>query len=401
VQGTVAKIKEKARQLVGKREKFLVLEVASQGTNALFLSVDDDQNLDLEKFIEGADLEKFLRSPFRQLTQKSWEGNYLFKSHRKIIVAAHPAIATTMPIPLDLGRDRELWKEEVSVEELENLIAQAMAKVFTQCRSEAAKRIAADDLDTILVGAKSEYFKIDGHTVMNPVGFTGKKISLLLELTFTRRDVFENLKQFFNSPDEFFFIESPQAFLHSVARVRDLPVSVIAPDNDGGSALFILQKADGGQPILYREKLPWSFATIVRRIADELGVGPEAAGELYHAYCNGKLSATAERGFRKMLQPSTDALFDAMEKAKLSGYVYLDTPEPVPFDLPRKGKGLVLEALPTEEIMEEFDLRFSDAVTEDLRVKFRNFAPFLESYFAKSTSEINQKLRRRLHWLAE
>jgi hypothetical protein len=410
----VSQLSKKTKRLLAPREKFLVLEVTPAGTNALFLNVDEDNVLTIEKTVHHADLKKLLNSPLRSITQKSWEGKYLFKSRRKVIVSADPSLATTMPIPLDLSRDRAKWKDEITLEELENLIAQAMQKVFTQCRSEAAKRLGVDDIHTILVGAKVNRFKVDGHAVMNPIEFTGKKISLLLELTFTSRDVFENLKQFFSAPDEFFFIESPQATLLSVARARDLPLSIImenrvnesTPGGHAGSSLFVFQKVEGDYPVLYREPLPWSFASIFRRIADEFGVSEEVAEDLYLSYRRGEMSEAARRGFKKAIQPVVDALFAAISKAKLTGMVYIDTPHPLPFDVPHKAGGAKFEELPVQEILTELGLQadpgggkgLSDS---EIRARFRNLAPFLESYFAKSTSEINQKLRRRLHWLAD
>jgi hypothetical protein len=408
---SASQLSEKTKRLLAPREKFLVLEVTPAGTNALFLSVDEDRTLTIEKTVHHADLKKFLNSPFRRVTQKSWEGKYLFKSRRKVIVSADPSLATTMPIPLDLSRDRVKWKDEISLDELENVIAQAMQKVFTQCRSEAAKRLSIDDIHTILVGAKVNRFKVDGHAVMSPIEFTGKKISLLLELTFTSRDVFESLKQFFSAPDEFFFIESPQAALLSIARARDLPLSIImenrgsaadaravATANDhAGSSLFVFQKVEGDYPVLYREALPWSFHSIFRRISDEFNVSQDVAEELYRTYRSGEISEAAKRGFKKAIQPAVDALLSAVEKAKLTGTIYIDTPHRLPFDAPYRASGAKFEELPVNEILMELGLRSEQAVD----ARFRNLAPFFESYFAKSTSEINQKLRRRLHWLAE
>ena len=134
------------RTIFTPREKFLILELTPAGANALFLSVDEEKNLAFEKFARNVNLKKFLKSPVRSLTQKSWEGNYLFKSHRKVIVSADSSIATTIPIPLTLTREHEVVKQEVTLPELENLIAQAMAKIFNQCRSEAARRLAAQNL---------------------------------------------------------------------------------------------------------------------------------------------------------------------------------------------------------------------------------------------------------------
>jgi len=401
------KISAKAKRLFAPREKFLVLEVTPRGANALFLSVDEDRHLVFEKYVRHADLKKFLKSPWRRVSQKSWEGNYIFKSHRKMIVSADPSLATTMPIPLDLLRERTLWETEITLEELENLIAQAMAKIFTQCRKEAAKRLGIDDIHAIMVGAKANRFHIDGHTIMNPIGFSGHKLSLLLELTFTTRDVFENFKQFFNSPDEFFFIEAPQAWLLAVARARKLPVNLItmgSENAENAAELFVLTKADGEHPVLYREKFGWSFNSVFTHIARELGVSEKTATSLYREYRAGKLSTAAERSFKKAIQSATDILLQETERAKLGGFVYIDSEHAAPFDFPHKHKGVTFEKLPAAEILAELDLTIDPESGADGLGELEMFhalAPFLEAYVAKSTSEINQKLRRRLHWLAD
>lgn len=400
----IAKVKEQAKRLIRPREKFLVLEVTPAGTNALFLSVDDERNLIFEKSISGTDLRKFLHSPFRSLTQKTWEGEYLFKrARRKVIVSADPSLATTMPIPLELTRDRQLSKDAVTLVELENLIAQAMAKIFTQCRKEASKRLGVDDLNTILVGAKTGNFKIDGRAIMNPIDFTGNKIALLLELTFTSREVFENLKQFFNSPDEFFFVEAPQAWLLAVSRSRRLPLNFMstATESAGNSPLYVFQKADGEHPILYREKLAWSFESLFQTIARELGVSIPVAKETYLLYRSGELSDSAERTLRKIIQPSVNALLEEIDRAKIAGFIYNDALYKMPFDLPYKHKGVTFEELPLDEILTGLGLQpYDEVLAAAPKAAFSHLAPFLEAYFAKSTSEINQKLRRRLHWLA-
>jgi hypothetical protein len=119
-------------------------------------------------------------------------------------------------------------------------------------------------------------------------------------------------------------------------------------------------------------------------------------------YCEGKLSENARRGFKKAIQPAVDSFLENAARARVGGSVYLDSPHPLPFALPHKYQGVTFDELPIDEILSELDLT---ADTEVLRgphgFQFRYVAPFLEAYFAKRTSEINQKLRRRLHWLAE
>ena len=388
-----AKLSELTKRVFSPREKFLVLEVTPSGTNAAFLGVDEDHRLIIERTVRGGNLKKFLRTGTLPLFHAP--SLPALVARRKIIISADSKLATAMPVPLDLSRDRARWDEELSIDELENLIAQAMAKIFNQCRGEAAKRLGIDDIHTILVAAKAERFKIDGHAVMNPIGFTGRKISLLLELTFTTRELFEELKPFFNAPEAFFFIESPEAWMRSIARVKRLPLNLIVSDETGPSSLFVFQMPRDAHPVLYREKLNWSFRKIFEAIEDAFAVEEATARALYRDFHGGKFSKAAARHFSKVIQAPAEDLLRELERLKISGFVHLDAGYPAPFELPHKHAGATFEALPLEAIMTELGL------AADTNIPFQNLAPFLEAYFAKTPSEINQKLRRRLHWLVE
>jgi len=389
------------------RERFLVLEISPKGAKGLFLNVDENRRIVFEKSVDRLDLENFLASPFQNLLQKSWEGQRLFKFRRKIIVAADPSVATTIPVPLEIPRDRGQWDEEITIAELENLIAQAMQKVFNACRTDAATRLGVDDIHAILVGAKTKRFTIDGRSVMNPVGFAGRKISLLLELTFTGRALFDELKQFFSAPEAFFFVEAPQVRLASLSRVRKLPVNLVVADGDG-AALFVLRNGKGAAaakdtyPVLHRGALAWSFGSIFNAISAELGVSERTAEGLYCSYIAGEMSESARRTFKKIFQPALDDFLKEIADAHVEGTVYVDAPHELPFALPHRHGAVVFERIPVPELLEQFG--FAGGLPDfpkDARVASAPLLYFLEAYFDKSNSEINQKLRRRLHWLAE
>jgi hypothetical protein len=380
------------------REKFLILEVTPSGTSGLFLSVDEEKNLIFEKLSKNINLKKFFKSPVRNVTQRSWEGKYFFKGHRKVIATVDSSLATTIPIPLDLLREEVNPKEEVTLPELENMIAQSMGKIFNQCRSEAAKRLAIHELDTILVGAKARNFTIDNSLVINPVGFTGKKISLLLELTFTGRILFEDLKQFFNSPEEFFFAESSQTRLSSLARARKLPLNLIVLDG-AGTSLFVLEKAKDQYPVLYREKLEWSIDGLFEHIKKEMGVSSTVAAQLYHAYINGEMSEGATRAFKRSIDKSIEEFLHEIEKEKLKGFIYVDSEHDLPFKFPYKHTGATFDQFPLSEILQQMGFADIQGGGEQQSVLSRHLLPFIEAYFDKSNTDINRKLRRRLHWL--
>jgi hypothetical protein len=391
------------------KEKFLILEIGAKGTTGWFLSVDEDRNIVFERRERHTDIGKFfkfLRSPMEHLSRRTWEGKHIIKSRRHVAAVASPDVATTIPIPLDLPRDAGAAKRRITVAEVENLVAQAMQKIFNGCRTEAATRLGVHELDTILVGANAEHFKIDGRPVASPVGFAGKKITLLLELTFTGRAVFESLKQFFNAPEEFFFMEAPQVTLDMLARVRKLPLNLIVAGN-GDTSLFILQKVKDEYAVLYREKLKWLFDGFFKAVTDALAVDERTAKELYESYRKGGLSEDAARAFKKMLDPTLDGLTDAVQKGKLQGAVYFDAPHTPPMDLPHKMPGgISFEEQPMMELLAELgfsaDVLASRAFKKAKNEARRTLLYFLAVYFDKSdATEINRKLRRRLHWLSQ
>jgi hypothetical protein len=317
-----------------------------------------------------------------------------------VIAVADAGIATTIPIPLTLDRDPEAVDEQIFLPELENMVAQAMGKLFNNCRTEAAARLRIDELDTVLVGAKAKYFKVGKNSVVSPVGFAGKTISLLLELTFTGRETFESLQQFFNAPEDFFFAEAPQVRLLSLARAHKLPINLVVPAGEG-SSLFVLEKAKDEYPILYREKFAWSFDPLFRRVAAAMDISESVARDVYELYARHGMSEAASRVFKKIIDPIVDELFSEIERGKLKGFIYIEAPHSLPFELPRKHEGLVFDGLPLDEIVE--DLGFAEIRGKSLppRVLSHYLFPFIESYFDKTKSDINQKLRRRLHWLTK
>jgi hypothetical protein len=390
------------------QEKFLVLEITPARTRGWFLGVDADRNIKFEKTLNDIDLKKFFaftKAPLRNMEQSSWEGERVFKSRRQVIVAADPRLATTIPVPLDLAREEgNNKKSKLTLAEAENMIAQAEQKIFNGCRAEAARRFGIHELDAILVAAKAKHFKVDGEAVKTPAGHTGKTMSLLLELTFTTRDVFETLQQFFNSPDEFFFVEAPQAHLAAFSRIRKLPLNLIVA-NDDVTALYVLENAKGEHPVLYRETIGWLFGSFFKTIKETLAVSDATARDLYRLYRKGETSDDIKRAFKKLLQPVQDELLAAVEKAKVNGVVYMNTEHALPFETPHRHGTATFEAYPTEELMHELGFSIGNAKTLKSSMggesaALRAMLYFLEAYFDKSGStEINQKLRRRLHWL--
>jgi hypothetical protein len=168
-----------------------------------------------------------------------------------------------------------------------------------------------------------------------------------------------------------------------------------------GASLFILEKTKDGYPVLYRERLTWSFDILFTRIAAELGVGETAARELYRAYLGGAMSEAAARAFKKFIDPAVEQFLKEVSKGKLKGFVYIDAEHDLPFALPYKYGAATFEQFPLAEILAQLGFANREGNCGPDAVVSRHLLPFIEAYFDKSNSDINQKLRRRLHWLAD
>ena len=79
----------------------------------------------------------------------------------------------------------------------------------------------------------------------------------------------------------------------------------------------------------------------------------------------------------------------------------MDAEHDLPFPLPHKHGAATFDRFPLAEILQQLGFMDREGDSGSDAVISRHLLPFIEAYFDKSNSEINQKLRRRLHWLAD
>jgi len=371
-----------------RKEKFLVVGVAPQRTTGLLLSLDEDRNLKPEKFWEDFSFKMLGSKPLQALRKK------------KLIVAADPAFVTTLSFPSEFEREESDYDRPVSAPELERLISQAIDKEFHRYRSEAGRCLDSDELDAVLVGARAANFKVDGHKVSSPIGFRGKTLGAVVELTFTNRAIFDDFKDFFNSRGGFHFTGIAEAGLRMLSLVGKHPINLLAISRDGSRA-FTLDKSAWGESVR-RRSLDWSFASLFEAIAGAVPVNRDTVVNFYYDRINNDVSENFARALGRVMKPVCDRFFSELKRSRLAGPVYVHSPVPLPFSLPHARGRTRLEELPIEKIIEKlgFAARLSEWQMPASDV-FAHLAPFLDFYYDKSNSEINRRLNRRLHWLAE
>lgn len=368
---------------LSKKEKFLIIEIEPEKASCVLAVLSRDKNLELKKYWEGRNLEALSK----QVGFDRMEGT--------IIVAADASLAFTAVIPVFLQRETD---EPLEAIELENLLAQAVGRMFNQCREEGSRELGVDDLDIVLANSRVVSFKIDDHQVLNPLGFRAGKIEAVLELVFTIRPVYENIIRFLKSHRFFFFTQIERAGLVSLEKVNRPPLGLLALNREI-SPFSVINRAAVGH-IIYRGKLSWTLEEFEEALRKEFGVSANIAWKIYDLYLKDMVSGPVKRYLNNLIKPLVGLLFEKIEKSRLKGHVYLSSEAVLPFRLPARGKSFILEKVPLAVLLERLGISADTSKLAFLGDKtFRRLAPFLEFYCDKSDSTINRWLRRHLNWL--
>ncbi|MBU6500252.1 MAG: hypothetical protein KGJ89_00235 [Patescibacteria group bacterium] len=370
------------------KEKYLLIDIAPQKTRGLLLGLDKDKNLTLEKIWAEFPLETWHNSKITKLRK------------RNMIVSADPSLAVAVSYPIEMKRAPDDHTKQLNMVELDNLLSQAIGKGFGPERAEAARRLGLHELDTVLVNAEVDNFKIDGHYVVNPLSFPGKVVGAVMRLTFTARPVFDYLKYFFGSGDGFFFTSEARAGLFSLAKIQQPPVN-LAIIGSGGVSCFSLEKSAWGN-VVYEEKFDWRHNSLIDSIISAFHVGQESAELIYRKYLSGDISESFKKFMDRILKPEVSNFLNGLKSSRLKGQTFFHSLLPLPIDTPLNYGRFTLHDLPAREAFDKFGfgLDFADWPMPPNEI-FMRLAPFFEFYYDKRDSEINHHLRRRIHWLVQ
>lgn len=274
--------------------------------------------------------------------------------------------------------ERDDSQEELGMVDLENYISQAIWRLFDGLRADTAERLGVQEADMVLTDARVMGIKIDGHQVVNPQGFTGKTIEILLGITMVRRDKFvENTHLF----------EGGAVRAYLLAKKIDFADTVYVEVNDDITTMFSITP----RGITYMSGFDWGGSKLINSIKDEFDVQPFTADGIYNRHVNGNVSdhvsRRLDRIFYNTLGEFVNGVTTSMKNflgARNSNvpHVYLRTFFPIPESLHRK-------RFPFGDKR----IRFMPSVGEsDLQV-------FVDDEVHDIYMELNNLAKRRIKWL--
>jgi hypothetical protein len=367
------------------REYFLVVIILPDKLSCVFLALNKDKTIIPKKTRESKDWAELVKH-FR-----------LDRFKGPVIFAADSSMASTVLVPIDVIRDNPALP--LGDVELENLLSQAVGRVFNQCREQAAVELQVDDLEMVLAGSKVTNFKVDDHRVISPLGFQAKRIGAVFEITFALRSVLENIKQFLGERRDFFFRELGRAELLALQKIQKPPIGFLDLKTTGRSFSFLMDRAAIGH-VIYRREFKWNPYSFRNKIAEYFEVSKDAAYKLYEAYIQGQTSETVRRFLNRIGKPAIQEFLAAVKQAKLKGQVYINSPVTLPFSLPYRAHKIIFNEPPLNFLLEQLGFRIEPVEWPMPPFQIlRHLAPFFDYYYNRSDSTINRWLKRRLSWL--
>ena len=390
----------------GKDDKFLVLEIfsaeggpASGGENHILnkaVSIRanfQNKELKVAKVRAHADLKKLLKkfSRFGRL------GNY------KIIVGLDSHLASTIYSSVVLVRDK--YKELIDEPELDNLISQAIWKFFDRSRNKVAGKIGVADMDILLSDVRIRGIKLDGHKVVNPLGFKAKTVEVQFSQTFLSRSLVDSIKESLPLQQVVFMSENGAACSSVVARAQPVNESFLFANlYHDRTQLFL---ADGSQNS-YWDRLGWGENNLKRSLAEDLALDAETAGLVIAKYSRKEASETFRRRFEGLLGKELDSLASSLNaSSKKAGTrtiyfnPFFDMPEifaasmKSQFDRTVKFQKLSLDLISQNF---GFDIKFKHK--GDAEQSFCTIAALMEWYLSPHDDKMSQLAKRRVRWLS-
>lgn len=272
---------------------------------------------------------------------------------------------------------RDNPREPMGAVDLENYISEAIWKLFDRCRKEASERLEVDEVDLLLTDARIMGVKIDGEEVINPHGFLGKELEMLVALTMVRREKFKEGASIF---------EGGSLRAHLLSKKEKLDQAIYVEVAGGQTTIYGVTP----EKIAYLSEFDWGLLNLTRAVTEELEVPEDIARRIYERYAKGEIGARLTKKLDQIFYHSFGTLinglvmgvknFFSLHENKLPP-IYLQSFFPLPSSVYRKKFAFDSK---TTKLIEPPELDLNQFLREEANEIYR---------------ELNQLAKRRIKWL--
>jgi len=223
--------------------------------------------------------------------------NFLKLTENKLAISVHPPYATAVYSFKRITRDNP--RAEITESEIENVISQAIWKLFDEERMLFSKRLDISEMDIVMADVRVLYIKLDEGVVANPIGFTAKTIDVGLTEIMMTRELSDSIKVAIPNKNEVIFTIEPTAscawLIQKDSKKKDFAMARIF-DNQ----TFVYYSA-GGEKISYISDFNWGSSQVFNSVADHFGISFLSAKALLNLYVQENMSVEMLKGLKNIV----------------------------------------------------------------------------------------------------
>lgn len=382
-----------------RKERFLIVEIFQEFIRGTFFKVSFDQRkIEVMKAVKishhfkvTADIIGLVKKVLRKFG----------KTRRyKIVISLDPLFGTTIHATVVLVRDKP--GTPIDESDLDNRVAQGIWRLFDRERGRAARKMKAGDLEVLLTDVRVKKIKLDGHKVMNPLGFKAKTFEIQFIQTFSPRNFAVELRKTIPAEQLLLTAESgvfETDILTRIGKARNFFLINIFRDHSQVNF-------SDGSTIAHLETLNWGGNNFLKAISKSFSIEEETAREIFELFLIRQASSTVLRKIYKLLLEEFLAFVENLRKS-ITKYrpevIYLssffDLPEFIFAQSSRNPAGGRVKFLPAGEHFISSNLGFDLKYNSPAENPFSSFAALLGFYFLPQDDNINKIAKRHARWL--
>ena len=174
---------------------------------------------------------------------------------------------------------RPNFHSPITETDLENYVVESVWKSFDKSRLELASKLGVSEFDLILKDAHIMGFKIDGHKILNPEGFTAKTFEVVALVTIARKSL-----GFFKSASAIEEGSIRAYMLHEKSKRNNL---IYVESGESSTKVFVVTSKKTAKV----NEIKWGREDVINAIGDSLGSDKAISMAIYSRLINGDLSA--------------------------------------------------------------------------------------------------------------
>lgn len=393
-------LKERLSNLLRKGEKYIVIEILNHYVQVTLLKISfkDKEITILKSYFK--DLPEFsIANIFKEakaLLKK------IPKSERyKIIISLDSSLGTTIFSSVSIVRQNS--KEIIDEADLDNLISQAIWRFFDKQRWKVAQKMGVDDVDVLLSDVRIRDIRIDGHKIVNPIGFKAKSVEIALSQTLVKRELMSALRDLIPKENIALLTETGTALSHVLSKTTGDSNFYLANIFPNQTSVF----SSSGARLAHHDSFEWGGNDLNHSLYRHLRVDPEIAVSLVKNYGSDNGSESFLRKFENILVKELNIFANGIESLTKEDRsdIYLNPfftiPKVVysPRFQGRFQKTIKLAPLSTELITEKLGYKVKFKSSAAIKNQLSLLAAVLEVEFLPQNDIMSRLANRRVRWL--